>query len=87
MFAAVLVAILLTFVSLFMILLVLIQKPADEGFDMTSGASMQRVVDVVAMPSLLHKITYGTLALLFVLTLLLAYLLQDFGEVGDLLSE
>ena len=77
MFFTICAGISLTIIAVALILIVLIQKPKGEGLtSLAEDSNMKQLVGVAQMPSLLEKITYSLLVLLFAFTLLFTYLLS-----------
>ncbi len=80
MFLVSIIGIFTSIVAVALILIVLMQKPKGDGMTALSNTNMQQLVGVAEMPSLLEKMTYGLLGILFALTFLFTYLLS--GHYG-----
>ena len=78
MFFTICVGIFLTIIAVGIILIVLIQKPKGEGLtSLAEGSNMKQLVGVAQMPSVLEKLTYLLLVLLFAFTFIFTALLSS----------
>ena len=87
MIFVIIAGVLLILNAIFLIIIVLLQKPKDEDSSFISGGStMRQVVSVEEVPHILYRVTYFSIAAQVGLSLLLSYLLSVHFSIEEVLS-